>query len=90
MSVGETHHAEHTGPSGTDVLIALLSAIVVAGVVWSVVFGALAGIAYALEFFQVALPEVAVTGLRIATQFLPILAAIPAAWVGYKFILRLP
>lgn len=90
MSVGETHHLEHAGPSATDVLIAMLGAVVIAGVVWSVVFGALAGIAYGLEYFQIALPEVAVSGLQIATQFLPILAAVPAAWVSYKFILRLP
>jgi hypothetical protein len=90
MSVGETHQSEHSGPSGSDVLIAMLGAVVLAGVVWSVVFGVLAGIPVGLEYLKVTLPEVAVSILNAATQIAPWLAAIPTAWFSYKFILRLP
>lgn len=90
MTVEGSHHAEHTGPSGSDVLIAMLGAAVIAGLVWALVFGALAGVAFGLEFFKVTLPQVAADGLQAATRILPVLAAIPAAWLSYKFILKLP
>lgn len=90
MSVSQVHQSEYKGPSGTDVLIAMLGAIVFAGVVWGIVFGVFAGISYGLEFFKLAVPEIVSTILRIGSMIVPVLAAVPAAFLSYKFILRLP
>lgn len=90
MSVEEAHNSGHQGPSAMDVFIALLGAAVAAGVVWSLVYGVFAGAAYGLEYFSIAVPPIVTDGLHIAGRWLPVLAAIPAAWFGYKFILRLP
>ena len=90
MSVEETHKSGHGGPPAMDVLVALLGAGVIAGVVWSVVYSTFAGAAFGLDYFKIALPEVVTNGLHLAARVLPVLAAIPAAWFGYKFILRLP
>ena len=90
MSVEESHNSGHGGPPAMDVFIALLGAGVVAGVVWSIVYGVFAGAAFGLEYFNIALPEIVTSGLQLAARFLPLLAAIPAGWLGYKFILRLP
>lgn len=85
------HTTEHvSGPKAMDVFVGLLGAATIAGVVWSVVFGLFAGAAYGLEYFQVQLPQLATDGLQAASQLLPWLAAIPAAWFGYQFIIRLP
>ncbi|UYN90248.1 MAG: hypothetical protein KIT08_03180 [Anaerolineales bacterium] len=85
------HTSEHgSGLSATDIFVGLLGAGTIAGVVWSVVFGLFAGAAFGLEYFQVQLPQIAADGLHIASQVLPWLAAIPAAWFGYQFIIRLP
>lgn len=91
MSVGESHTSEHaSGPETMDIFVSLFGAAVIAGVVWSLVFGVFAGVAYGLEYFQVQLPQLAADGLRIAGNVLPWLAAIPAAWFGYQYIIRLP
>ncbi|MCW5874062.1 MAG: hypothetical protein KIS88_05390 [Anaerolineales bacterium] len=91
MSVGESHTSKHdSGLDTMDVFVSLFAAAVIAGVVWSVVFGVFAGAAYGLEYFQVELPQLAADGLRIAGSVLPWLAAIPAAWFGYQYIVRLP
>ncbi len=85
------HTSEHaSGPAAMDIFVGLLGAGTIAGVVWSVVFGLFAGAAYGLEYFQVQVPQLVTDGLHIASQVLPWLAAIPAAWFGYQFIIRLP
>ncbi|MCL4257369.1 MAG: hypothetical protein KJZ53_02430 [Anaerolineales bacterium] len=85
------HTTEHgSGLEATDIFVGLLGAGTIAGVVWSVVFGLFAGAAFGLEYFQVQLPQLAADGLHVASQVLPWLAAIPAAWFGYQFIIRLP
>jgi hypothetical protein len=89
MTVGESHSSEG-GLQATDVFVSLFAAGAIAGVVWAIVFGLFSGAAYGLEYFQVALPQIAQDGLSIARDVLPWLAAIPAAWFGYQFIIRLP
>ncbi|QYK51735.1 MAG: hypothetical protein KF701_04380 [Anaerolineales bacterium] len=85
------HTSEHgSGLEAADIFVGLLGAGTIAGVVWSVVFGLFAGAAFGLEYFQVQLPQLAADGLHVASQVLPWLAAIPAAWFGYQFIIRLP
>jgi hypothetical protein len=88
MSVGHTNQAQ--GPSGSDVFVSMLGAAVVAGVVWSVVFGLFAGASYSLEYFKLTVPEIVTTILRVGSMILPVLAAVPAAWKSYSFILKLP
>lgn len=90
MSVGHMQATEHKGPSGSDVFISMLGAVVAAGVVWSVVFGLFAGTSYGLEYFKIAVPDVVSSILQTASMIVPVLAAIPAGWLGYKFILKLP
>jgi hypothetical protein len=90
MSVGQMHESEHSGPSGSDVFISMLGAVVAAGVAWSVVFGLFAGASYGLEYFKIVVPEIVTTVLRVGSMIVPVLVAIPAAFLGYKFILRLP
>lgn len=91
MSVGESHKSEHgSGLEAMDVFVSLFGAAVIAGVVWSVVFGVFAGTAYGLEYFAVEVPQMVSDGLRIAGAVLPWLAAIPAAWFSYQYIIRLP
>lgn len=91
MSVGESHTSEHgSGLQAMDIFVSLFGAAVIAGVVWSLVFGVFAGAAYGLEYFAVEVPQLAADGLRLAGSVLPWLAAIPAAWFSYQFIIRLP
>lgn len=90
MSVGHAHETEPSGPSGSDVFISMLMAVVAAGVVWALVYGVFAGASYGLEYFKIVVPEIVTTVLRTASMIVPVLAAIPAAWLGYKFTLKLP
>lgn len=89
MSVSQTHQND-SAASGSDVIISMLGAVVAAGVVWGVVFGVFAGASYGLEYFKIAVPEIVGTVLRIGSMVVPVLAAIPAAFMAYKFVLRLP
>lgn len=93
MTQAETHeHDEYAGPSATDVIIALLTALTVAFVVWGVGVGVVAGINYAGEYFEIYPPANGLIANAIQTAYSlgPILAAIPAAWFTYRFVVRLP
>lgn len=93
MTQAELHeHDEYAGPSATDVIIALLTAMTVAGVVWSVWVGVVAGINYAGQYFEIYPPanELIANAIQTAYTLGPILAAIPAAWFTYRFVIRLP
>lgn len=82
--------SEHQGPSTSDVLICMFGAAAIAFAVWAAVFGVFAGALYGLEYFKLIVPELVTNGLRAAQAIVPVLAAIPAAWFSYKFLIRLP
>lgn len=83
---------EHYAPSASDVFISLLAALAVAGIVWSVGVGVVAGLNYAGEYFRIGPPSqpLIAGAIQAAYTFVPILAAIGAGWFAYRFIIRLP
>jgi hypothetical protein len=93
MAQAETHeHNEYAGPSAFDVIVAMLAAFTVAGIVWATGVGVVAGINFAGEYFQIYPPanELIANAIQTAFALGPILAAIPAAWFTYRFVVRLP
>jgi len=93
MSAAELHdEPEQIGPPTMDVIISVLGALVAGVVVWSICVGVIAGINYAGEYFQIGPPTNALLAGAIQTAYLvfPILAALGAAGLAYRFLIRLP
>ena len=86
-----THEGHQYSPPFTDVLISLLGALVIGGVVWAGGFGTVAAINYAGEALQIYPPanELVKTGIQIGFVAGPILAGLIAAWLAYRFLLKL-
>ncbi len=92
MAQAQTHeHDEYASPSALDVIISLLAAITVAGVVWATGVGVVAGINFAGEYLQIYPPanELIANAIQTAFTLGPILAAIPAAWFTYRYVVKL-
>jgi hypothetical protein len=85
------HESHQYSPPFTDVLISLLGALVIGGVVWAGGFGTVAAINYAGEVFQIYPPanDLINTGIQIGFVAVPILAGLTAAWLAYRFLLKL-
>ncbi len=91
MSEGELHQSsEHSAPPTRDVIVCLLGALVAAFVAWASVYGLFAGLFYGLTNFNIVLPELAVTVLHAVAGAAPLLAALLAAVIGYRFLIKLP
>ncbi len=86
-----TNEGEHYGPPPIDVFISLLGAIVIGGVVWAGGYGAVAAINYAGQIFQIYPPANSLINAAIQIGFIagPILAGLLAAWLAYRFLLKL-
>ncbi|HLD93935.1 MAG TPA: hypothetical protein VI703_07015 [Anaerolineales bacterium] len=86
-----TNEGQQYGPPFTDVLISLLGAVVVGGVVWAGGFGTVAAIHYAGQVFQIYPPANQLINTVIQSGFVagPILAGLLAAWLTYRFLLKL-
>lgn len=80
----------HYNPPASDVIVCLLGALVAAGITWAVVFGLFVGANYGITQFQITLPQIVLDGLDLGAKVVPILAALIAGLVGYRFLIRLP
>ena len=82
---------EHYGPPLIDVLISALGALVIGGVVWAGGFGTVAALNYAGQMFQIYPPanQLIATAIQIGYIAGPILAGLLAAWLSYRFLLKL-
>ncbi|MEX2161339.1 MAG: hypothetical protein WD751_05425 [Anaerolineales bacterium] len=82
---------EQYGPPPMDVFISLLGALVVGGVVWAGGVGAVAGLNYLGTMFAITPPDNALINGAIQTGFVagPILIGLLAAWLTYRFLLKL-
>jgi hypothetical protein len=85
------HESEHYGPPAMDVFISMLGALVIGGVVWAGGFGTVAALNYAGEIFQIYPPANQLINTTIQTGYVagPILAGLLAAWLAYRFLLKL-
>jgi Na+/glutamate symporter len=74
-----------------DVFISMLGALVIGGVVWAGGFGTVAALNYAGEMFQIYPPanQLINTAIQIGYVAGPILAGLLAAWLAYRFLLKL-
>jgi hypothetical protein len=91
MSEGELHQSsEHSAPPTRDVIVCLLGAVAAAFVAWAAVYGLFAGLFYGLTNFNIVLPELAVSALNAIAGVAPLLAALIAAAIGYRFLIKLP
>ena len=82
--------SEHYSPPTGDVIVCLLGALVAAGITWAVVFGLFAAANYGLAQFQITLPQLAFDALDLGAKAVPALAALIAAAIGYRFLIKLP
>lgn len=82
---------EHYGPPPMDVFISILGATVIGGVVWAGGYGTMAAINYAGQMFQIYPPAnpLIATGIQIGFVAGPILVGLLAAWLAYRFLLKL-
>jgi hypothetical protein len=85
------HEDEQYAPPPMDVFISMLGALVVGGVVWAGGFGTVAALNYAGEMLQIYPPanELINSGIQIGFTAGPILAGLLAAWLTYRFLLKL-
>lgn len=85
------HEGEHYGPPPIDIFISLLGALVIGGVVWAGGFGTVEALNYAGQVVQVYPPanELMNTAIQIGFVAGPILAGLLAAWLAYRFLLKL-
>ena len=91
MSEVDTHEGSaHYSPPANDVIICLLGALVAAGITWAIFFGLFAGANYGIAQFQITLPQFALDGLDLGAKIIPILGALVAGLVSYRFLIRLP
>lgn len=81
---------EHSAPLTRDVIVCLLGAIAAAFVAWAAAYGLFAGLFYGLTYFNIVLPELAVSALIVIAGASPVLAALLAAFIGYRFLIKLP
>lgn len=86
-----TNEREHYGPPPMDIFISLLGALVIGGVVWAGGYGTVAAINYAGPMFQIYPPANSLIATAIQIGFIagPILAGLAAAWLAYRFLLKL-
>lgn len=84
-------YAEYESATFSDILISSLAALTLGGVVWGLGYGLVAGIYFASDYFQIALPSAGLlgSGLQIIFTAGPILAALLVAWRSYVLIIRL-
>ena len=87
----KAHEGEHYGPPPIDIFISVLGALVVGGVIWAGGFGTVVAINYAGQMFQIYPPgnELISTGIQFGFVAGPILAGLLAAWLTYRFLLKL-
>lgn len=86
-----TNESEHYGPPAIDVFISAMGALVIGSVIWAGGYLTVLGINYGLETFGLALPANPLINGAIQTSFVavPILAGLVAAWLSYRFLLKL-
>ncbi len=86
-----TNEGEHYGPPPTDVIISLLGAIVIGGIVWAGGYGTVAAVNYAGQTFQIYPPANPLINTLIQIGFVagPVLAALLATWLAYRFLIKL-
>ncbi|MEX1247035.1 MAG: hypothetical protein WEA61_01015 [Anaerolineales bacterium] len=82
---------EHYGPPPMDVFISLLGALVIGGVVWAGGAASVVGLNYAGEMLGISPPANPLINGAIQTGFVvgPVLVGLLAAWLSYRFLLRL-
>lgn len=86
-----THEPEHYGPPPMDMFISALGALVIGGIVWAGGYGTVLAINYGAEMLGIYPPANPLINSAIQTGFLvgPILAALVAFWLSYRFLLKL-
>ncbi len=74
-----------------DILISMLEALMIGSTVWAGGYGAVALINYAGQVFQIYPPANSLIATAIQTGYIagPILAGLLAAWLAYRFLLKL-
>lgn len=91
MTEGDMHEeVENYGPPAVDLLVSALGALFFAGLAWALVFGVFFGAIFGLEYFQITVPELVITGLDIGSKVVPVLAFVVTGWLSYRFLIRLP
>ena len=82
---------EQYGPPPMDVFISLLGALVIGCVVWAGGYGTVAAINYAGQMLQIYPPanSLIATAIQIGYIAGPILVGLVAAWLAYRFLLKL-
>lgn len=85
------NEGQQYGPPFIDVFISLMGALVIGGVVWAGGFGTVAAINYAGQMLQIYPPVNPLINTAIQVGFIagPILAGLLAAWLAYRFLLKL-
>jgi hypothetical protein len=86
-------HDEHIGDyNAQDYMIALLTAITLAGVAAATIFGLFYGAFFALDYFGVELPRSGLiyTAITVAYNALPVLVGLFTLWRSYVKVLDMP
>ena len=91
MAEHNMEEAPQYAPPLQDVLVSVLGALVIGGVVWGSGVGVVAGINYGAALLEIYPPanEMINTAIQAGYVAGPILAGLLAAWLSYRFLLKL-
>lgn len=86
-----THEGKQYSPPFIDVLISLLGALALGGIVWAGGYGTVAALNFAGQTFEIYPPAnpLIATAIQVGYVAVPILAGLTAAWLAYRFLLKL-